>query len=149
MRKMILCPTIESYTATPKSGVISTEVDSGKLRVRKDFLNSPTIVEISWNLHKYSEIEYMQAFFRSGINEGADKFLIQLQGLDQQDANTGLNWYEVLMVPDTFKVDSNEGKFLFTYSCTLEVKSKRADSVSDLTKLIQAETLGNTTPFDP
>lgn len=147
MRKLILCPTIESYSASPKSGVVSTEVDAGYSRVRQGHLRSPTIVEVSWKLYTFADVEYLQAFYRVGINGGVDKFLLNLQGLDQQDSATGLHEYVCLIVPNSFTSSENTGKFQFSYSASLEVESVRADESADSTKLDQAETLGNTSPF--
>ncbi len=147
MRKLILCPTIEGYSATPKSGVIATEVDAGYSRVRQGHLRSPTIVSVKWNLYSYAETEYLQAFYRVGINEGVDRFLMNLQGLDRQDSATGLHEYICLMQPDSFSVSENTGKFQFSYSASLEVESSRADEVLDGSKLDQAELLGNVSPF--
>jgi len=149
MRKMILCPNIDSFTAAQNSRVVATDVDAGYKRVRAGFTKTPTIVSVSWILTTFSEVEYMQAFFSSGIAGGVDKFLIDLQGLDQQDPTTGLHEYTVLIMPDSFTTDSNEGQFLFTYSCELEVQSERLSESSDITKLDQCEIDGDVSAFDP
>jgi hypothetical protein len=149
MRKLILCPRITGYSATPNSGVVQTEVDAGYRRVRSGHIGTPTIVSVEWVLNTFSEVEYLQAFYRSGIAQGADKFLMDLQGLDQQDSTTGLYEYECLMINESFTAASNEGKFQFTYTAELEVKSSRLDASADLIKLAQAEVLGDVSPFDP
>jgi len=52
-------------------------------------------------------------------------------------------------MPDSFTTDSNEGQFLFTYSCELEVQSERLSESSDITKLDQCEIDGDVSAFDP
>ena len=63
MRKLILCPTIESFSATPKSGVVTTETGSGYTRVRQGYSRTPTTVEVSWKIYSFADYEYLQAFY--------------------------------------------------------------------------------------
>ena len=145
---MILCPVIQSFTATPNSGIVQTQVNAGYLRSRKDHEKVGTMVHAEWVLRTFAENEYMQAFYHSGIHQGVDRFLLDLQGLTQPNATTGLHEYECLMLVNSWSQSANTGQHIFTYGCDLEVKAHRSDPTDDRIKLSQAEALGNVSPFE-
>ena len=96
-------PDSSSYSATYGSGVISTDLDGGMPRLRRDQIDSPERFSVSWRLSADDFQEFM-FFFRSTIDGGSIPFTMYLLLHDSFSI-----LYEVILVPGSLKVDEARG----------------------------------------
>jgi hypothetical protein len=76
MLKLLLKPDQNSYQVKEDKTVVSTQLDGGASRVRRDLLNAAMEVECQFTLSPY-EYQYFRAFYNQ-VNKGSDPFLIDL-----------------------------------------------------------------------
>jgi len=116
MFKLILPPDQTSYAAVDGTEVLSTSLDGGSARYRKDVLNSTTSITAKWTLDREG-FNYFRIFYKDMINSGADAFLLDLYVDDPFE----LTEHECHIVPGSFGLTAQSG-LSFTVGATLEVK---------------------------
>lgn len=98
LSKLTLRPEQATYAVGAPTGIVTTELDGGFSRSRRDIISSASIIDCTWFLN-LDQFQYMKAFFNTRTNRGIDPFLIDLL-LDQPY----LVEYEAKFVPDSFKM---------------------------------------------
>lgn len=114
-------PDQAAYAVVDGTSVISTALDGGSSRYRADLLGAPAKVTVQWTFDPL-EYQYSKAFFKSGVNGGADAFLIDLY-IDNSDLTT----HTAHFVPGTFSLASQTGN-TFVVTATLEVEPNDDDA---------------------
>ena len=122
--KLWLRPVRDDYNVTPGNTVVSTQLDGGASRQRKDQAGATAIVPVSWILGP-ADYDYIQAFYRTAIDEGSLPFLLDLLW----EKSTPIE-YTVQIVPSTFQLTKQEGLAYFV-SATLEVFPNPVDVAND------------------
>lgn len=115
MDKLNLRPLSEGYSYTLKSQVSTTANEGGFFRRRKDYADTPAIVQVSWSTNK-TGYELFNNFYIFSVNEGADPFLADLI----IDSST-MKEHICRFVPGSVSTASVRG-LAYTISATLEVE---------------------------
>jgi hypothetical protein len=102
MSKMSYPPDQANYSLTDGTDVVSTEVDGGPARQRRDILNPRARVTASWTVDA-TGYQYLRAFYRTLLN-GALVFQVDLI-LESDQPTT----HDAYFVPGTFALQSKEG----------------------------------------
>jgi hypothetical protein len=123
-RKLALPPDQQSYSAEDGVEVVSIGVEGGFARRRRDVIGSTTRIPVQWTVNA-DEYDYLQAFYYTGTNTGADAFNIDLM-ID----NSTLDEYSANFVVDTFETSSTRGD-QYTVSAELEVRRIARDANFD------------------
>jgi hypothetical protein len=99
-----LSPDSSGYTI-PTFGEtnIATELDGGAPRIRADKQGAVSTIAVQWSCSKHN-YDYLMAFYRTAINNGADPFELDLI-LDTATPDT----YVAQFVPGTLQLSSQEG----------------------------------------
>lgn len=113
--KLNLAPDQSGYAVTDGTAVVSTALDGGAARYRKDIANATAAVNVQWSLSPM-EFRYLKTFFTLLIDKGANAFLLDLY-LDSEE----LTEHECHFVPGTFKLTGQKGK-QFTVGAQLEAE---------------------------
>jgi hypothetical protein len=124
MRKLVLTPSEAGYSATPGSDVLSVQLSGGPSRTRLDFVGSVATVNVSWNI-PVDAFNYLQAFYRTGAQQGGEPFLIDLI-LD----GAALVEYEAKFIPESYQVVGVQGLTTMV-TAQLEVKPAAVDAAYD------------------
>jgi hypothetical protein len=123
LAELALPPDQSGYALTMSSGVIMTELDGGRPRIRRDVIGESHRVRVQWTLCRDS-YDFMLAFYRTAIDRGALPFLATLLIDDRMPAK-----YECTMQPGSFSMGNHSGH-RFVISATLFVVP-RADTAED------------------
>jgi hypothetical protein len=115
MKKFILPPDSSAYSMADGAEIISTKLDGGASRVRKDIIGATSIVNCVWILGR-DEYKYFRSFFRGITGKGANPFLIDLI-LDEHY----LTEHEAYFVPNSVQLTGQKGH-TYWLSAQLEVK---------------------------
>lgn len=75
--KLIIPPDNSSYTVADGKEVVSTVLDGGAARYRRDILGATSTVSATWILGR-DEYKYLRSFYRGVTQKGALPFLIDL-----------------------------------------------------------------------
>lgn len=122
--KLLLAPDQGGFSFDDAEDTISTKLDGGRSRVRRDILGGVAKVNLTWSM-KRSEFQYLRAFFNTTLKEGSLPFLLDLY------MDTGeLTEHECVFLPGTFGLRSVRG-FSFTVSGTIEAKPLPANEELD------------------
>lgn len=124
MRKLYLPPDQAGYSAKPGLEVLSAQLDGGAPRYRRDVIGATARVTLQWTLVA-SALQYLQAFYRTGVSRGADWFLIDLI-LD----GAAMAEYQAHFVPGSFEIKSRQGRG-FVVGAELDVVPCAADEAFD------------------
>jgi len=125
MYKLQLQPDSSSYSVTDGTEVVSTSLDGGAGRYRRDIVNASSIVTCQWTLNR-DQYQYIRAFYRSGVESGSLPFLIDLV-LDMPY----LREFEAYFIPNSMKLSEQKG-YMYRVSANLEVTPLAADTEYDL-----------------
>lgn len=104
MKKLGLIPDQTSYSAKDGTEIIGVQFDGGPPRYRRDAVGAPARVTVSWTLDA-SAYQYLRAFYRTGLGNGADWFLVDLLLGD-----AALEEHQAHFVPGSFGLQSRQGK---------------------------------------
>lgn len=116
MTKFAIPPTIAGYSVKPGQEVVSTELDGGRPRLRKDILNASQRVTCSWTLTA-EQYDYAMAFYEGVLNGGALPFTIDLIINNAAKAT-----YTANFVPNTFQLSSKTGANVLVVTAELDVE---------------------------
>lgn len=116
MSKLLLVPENSSYAVSKDAEIISTKLDGGASRRRKDILQGSFNVNVTWILNA-EEYDYLEAFWRTTIDHGSLPFEIDLI-LDYKD----MYEYTAYFVEGSKKLTGQRGLAYFV-SAQLEVTS--------------------------
>lgn len=136
MNKLFLRPNSSGYAVSPQSEVVSTELDGGMSRSRRDKLGMPSLVNVAWMLDEQG-FEYLNAFFFTVLKSGTLPFLCDLL-LD----HPALTEHTCKFVPGSFKPISNTSAFIFNATAQLEVKPNPRDEAADILLVAYYEASG-------
>lgn len=114
MALLPLPPDTESYTFTYGNQVMSTELDGGQSRFRKDFLGHVHNLDVQWTLN-LKNFNYLMAFYRTTLDHGSLSFTIGLI-MESGSLVTVTAWF----VPGTLKHASPKGN-TYVVTASLEV----------------------------
>lgn len=125
MTKFAIPPTIAGYSVSPGEEVVSTRLDGGRPRLRKDVLNASQRVTCSWILN-VEQYNYAVAFFEGVTVGGALPFTIDLI------INTAAKaTYTANFVPNTFRLTGKVGANVFLVSAELDVEPIARNASAD------------------
>jgi hypothetical protein len=116
MTKLTIVPSEASYSVTDGIEVISTKLDGGLSRSRKDKTDAAMLVNVKWTALTKIQFEYIRAFYKTPAKTGANEFTIDLL-IDDTD----LTEHTVKFVPGSFKTDSPDG-VAYSISAQLEAQ---------------------------
>jgi hypothetical protein len=133
--KLNLQPDAGKHAAQWGNEVLSTPVNNGPTRTRRDFDGMPATVPIQFVCDE-SEYQYLCAFYRARAGHGTLPFLIDLF-VDQA------NWleYEAKFVAGTFALASKMGD-AYIVTAQLEVQKSPDDDEGDEAYLVLFDNFG-------
>jgi hypothetical protein len=112
--KLIIPPDQGGYNVSDGNEVISTKLDGGSSRMRRDIVGNAYKVAVSWSLNP-NDYRYVKGFHNITVNKGADAFLMDLY-VDREN----LTEHECRFIPSTFKLARQRGN-MFVVTAQLEV----------------------------
>lgn len=120
LTKFIYVPDSSSYSVADGIEVLSTKLDGGASRYRKDILGATSTVDCTWILGQ-TDYKYFRAFFRALTEKGATPFLIDLI-LDEP----ALTEHKAYFIPSSIRLTGTQGN-IFWVSAQLEVYPAEMD----------------------
>ncbi len=99
-------PDQRGYSISLANGSVSTQVEGGRNRYRRDFLGSSSIARVSWTVGNV-ERDFIVGFLEDLTSSGSVPFEIDLYAA--ASAGSPLQRYSVNLVPDTFSERSTSG----------------------------------------
>lgn len=126
--KCKLQPDSTNYDAISNAASVSVQLDGGASRFRKDQLGAAVVVDAQWSLGP-DDYNWIMAFYRTGTDQGADAFTIDLVW-DKADVAT----YTAHFVPGTFSLASQIG-LTYVVKAQLEIIPLPVDTDADNTIL--------------
>jgi hypothetical protein len=136
--KFVIPPNQSSYSVTDGETTISTKLDGGASRYRRDILNAYFIVDCEWRLSE-DDYQYFRAFYNTETTSGSLPFLIDLIIDD-----SSLTEHEAQFVPNTIKLSVYNGAY-YTVRGQLEVKPIPRDTDYDSTLVMLFSEYGGDT----
>lgn len=118
MHTFLIRPNSASYTAKDGKEVVSSELQGGASRYRRDVVNSSYRVTAQWTLNR-QQFLYFRGFYKAYVQSGSLPFLIPLvidNSMDVED-------YEAHFVADSVRTSQVSGH-MHQVECVLEVKQK-------------------------
>ena len=138
MEKLVLLPSSVDYSFSDPTDVISTTLEGGAARYRKDLVGAWLSVKVTFLLNR-EDYSYFRAFYRT-IVKNAEPFLIDLitdsYEVEEHTAN---------FVPGTLSLSAQQG-LLYTVTVSLEVKPLPSDSLMDASTVALATAYGSSAP---
>jgi hypothetical protein len=104
MRKFLIPPEQSSYVVEGGESVVSTKLNGGASRYRKDILNPSSLVSVKW-VFSPLQYEYFRAFYKASTSVGSESFLIDLI----IDEALQLTEHVVYFIPQTISLTSVQG----------------------------------------
>ena len=126
MPVMPIPPDQESYAFQQYPTSVSTRLDGGASRFRNDLLGAAFELDVQWTVDA-NDFLYLNAFYRTAINNGADPFSIDLL-LDDGQMRT----YTAHFLPGTYGLREQKGK-TFVVGGKIEVIPDPSYSAGDAT----------------
>lgn len=120
LTKFIYPPENSAYSVTDGKEVVSTQLDGGAARYRRDILGATSTVNVSWVLGT-NEYKYVRSFFRALTLKGSKPFLIDLI-LDEPT----LTEHKVYFIPGSMQLTAQKG-LTYWVSAQLEVVPAEID----------------------
>lgn len=114
--KLILPPDQASYGVSYGNELVAVALDGGAMRVRRDKVDVPHLVDVQWSLDE-ADYVYLMAFYRSATNYGALPFLIDLL-ID----GAVLIEYTCKLIPGSLQLAEQRG-LLYVVTAQLEVQT--------------------------
>lgn len=111
--KLTLAPDQAGYQVTDGTEVVSTALDGGAARYRKDIARASAAVNVQWRLNPI-EFRYLKTFFTLLVDKGSKAFLLDMY-IDREE----LTEHACHFVPGSFRLIGQRGK-QFTVSAQLE-----------------------------
>lgn len=108
--KLLLRPSKTAYSAGISSPVAATAIEGGPPRFRADFVGTPHMVSVRFQLGP-DEFDYLMAFYRTSIAQGSLPFYVDLILASHDIAS-----YLCQIQPNTFRISGTEG---LTYYVTM------------------------------
>lgn len=139
MLKLTLPPDQSAYSVTDGSEVVSSKLDGGASRYRRDVLNSTSTVSAQWTVGPEA-YKYLRAFFKSVTTNGALPFLIDLL-LDEPI----LTEHKAYFVPGSMSLGQQQGMTYFVRA-SLEVYPIVQNDAANVSYVEMFNALGYTGP---
>jgi phage pi2 protein 07 len=128
--KFIIPPDSSAYSVSDGNEVVSTKLDGGASRYRRDMIGATSTVNVSWILGR-DEFKYLRSFYRGITGKGAEPFLIDLilddyeltehvvhfvEGSMQLTSQKGLTYWVSAQLEVTPNEDLDNGGFAYVYN---------------------------------
>lgn len=136
LTKFLLPPNQASYSVTDGQESVSTKLDGGAARYRKDILDATSAVKGTWLLTP-AKFEYFRAFYKTVTRSASLPFLIDLI-LDEAD---NLVEHTAYFVPGTMKISGVAG-LSYSIEADMEVVPIPADHDYNLILIAAYEEYG-------
>lgn len=114
MQKFVIPPDNSQYSVTDGKEVVSTQLDGGAARYRRDIIGATSTVNAAWILDA-NGYKYIRSFYRGITGKGATPFLIDLI-LDEFE----LTEHKAYFVPGSLQLTQQKG-LTYWVSAQLEV----------------------------
>lgn len=137
MKYLDLVPNQEDYSVSYGNEVISTKLDGGASRYRRDIIGAASTVTVSWQLDD-EDYQYLNAFYRSETENGSQPFLISLI-LDDALPTQRTAYF----VPGSKTLNEVSG-LTYYVSAELEVMPVQANSDYDIAIVMLRDNYGST-----
>jgi len=156
MIKFVIPPDNSAYSVTDGNEVVSTQLDGGAARYRKDILSATSIVNVSWVLDR-DGYYYGRSFFRGITSKGALPFLIDLILDDyvltehkayfkpnswQLTGQKGLTYYVSAQLEVYPNEDIDNGNFVYIYNALGSGWASSLDKLDTIVNIDFYEALG-------
>lgn len=127
--KLLVQPEAGSYAIEFPDNVLSTKLDGGASRYRRDIVGGSHVIPVTFRLNP-EDFNYLLAFYREEAKEGAEPFTIDLFVKE-----AGLTTCTAHFVKNTFKLSEQSG-LTYVVTAQLEVElpydPDQSDDDSDL-----------------
>lgn len=124
MTKLTICPDVASYTTGDGLEVVSTQLDGGAPRIRRDVLGAWASVSVQWTVTPFG-MKYLRAFYRAQTVSGSLQFEIDLRLDDEVPTE-----HTALFMPSSMQVSPID---TLNYSVTAQLYVQpRATTQDDL-----------------
>ena len=133
--KLHLVPVQATYAASIGNDIIRAELDGGSGRYRRDIIGATATVSVRWQCNGLA-FQYLQAFYRTTINNGADPFFIDLI-LDGPE----IREYKAHFLPGSLMIASTQG-FQYIITANLEAEPLPVDEEYDNALVAAFEAFG-------
>jgi hypothetical protein len=118
---------VADYAVDPGSGTLSTRLDGGRSRFRRDILNPAPMVNVGFNLGR-DEYDYFEAFYNTTLVEGSLPFEIDLF-----IGSSTLTEYVARFIPGTKKLNGYQnGRFVISAQLEIEPIVRDANADTDI-----------------
>lgn len=120
LSKFVLPPDNSAYSVADGKEVVSTQLDGGAGRYRRDILGATSTVNVAWIMGP-DEYKYLRSFYRALTLKGSKPFLIDLV-LDEPT----LTEHKVFFIPGSMQLTGQKG-LTYWASAQLEVYPAEID----------------------
>lgn len=131
LQRLELRPEKASYRYSINRDVVSSQLEGGLSRRRRDIAGSSSVIKCTWFL-KPTDYQYFMAFYHSATQRGAETFLIDLL-LEQPF----LEEKEAAFIEETLVM--KQIGLSFEVSADLETVPFQADDFADVVLILYAE----------
>lgn len=122
--KLTIAPNQSGYAVSDGVEVISTQLDGGMARYRRDILGANALVSVQWSLSPL-EFKYVKDFFNLLTGRGAKAFLLDLY-LDDEV----LTEHTCMLLPGSFRLTGQRGQ-QFTISAQIDATPVKLTSTEE------------------
>jgi len=131
-----IVPEYSNYTTIDGIEVVSTMLEGGTPRYRRDILNSASEVTVEWWLDQVG-YDYIRAFYRTATVSGSVPFTIQLY-LGKSHLTTHTAYFK----PGSMTLASVEAGPYFTVDATLMVKPSIPNVTDEIALITMVNAMG-------
>jgi hypothetical protein len=124
LTKCTILPDLSGYSVLPGEEVVSTRLDGGAPRLRRDLLGAVSRVSVRWSATP-NRYKYLMCFFRGTTISGSLPFLIDLM-IDSPTVSE----YQATFVPGSFKLEATD-TCVFIVVAELDVVPTDVDAICE------------------
>ena len=121
----------QGYSVDEGDTNVAIQLDGGGPRIRADQLGAVKTAHCQWTVDQ-DRYDYLEAFYRTGTNNGANPFNISLVGIASSTPDTYVAWF----VPKTKRLLSQSG-LTYVVGADLWVVPNQVDTNADIQLLGQ------------
>lgn len=140
LTKFIYPPESSGYTTEDPAEVITTKLDGGASRYRRDKIGSTSRVSVRWVFDPI-QYRYFRAFYHSFLGRGSEPFLIDLV-LDYAEPTEHKSYF----VPGTVRLAEQKGHY-YGVTAELEAYPTEVDTEVEIDYVYLINEFGDSWPY--